>query len=313
MRRSARVRGAATIAAFATIAATAPVFAKENPQKPERGVSASTSAPRFECGTYKGNENESLSLYHRYLSAIQRSPKAASAADFVYDDVWVVEDDGSILISGNNPFDTDTRTFRFSPNASSGYDIVSLAISYDPTLGVILNLGDDGNATLGLGFEFDYYGTTWNDIHVSSNGAVSFGGDVNPSGFFDNQDFFSSLPKIAAYFMDLDPSAGGAVYHKAESTKSTITWSNVPEFGTSNTNTIQLVIRDDHSFDITFVGIASTSQANGSPITLGINPGGSGALNLISFSDDLPYSGPAGAGAYEHYVNLTNPIVNDVA
>jgi len=49
-------------------------------------------------------------------------------------------------------------------------------------------------------------------VHVNANGIVSFGGDINtpPPLFFDNNDFFNNLPKIAAYFMDLNPAEPGA-------------------------------------------------------------------------------------------------------
>lgn len=291
-----------------------PSSAVENPSKPglRSETTVSSRLQDFECGTYKGNENQSAGFYHRYTSLIRKAPPLP-ATDFVHDDVWVVEDDGTILITGNNAFDTDASTFRFVPNASGGYDISSPTLAFDPVLGTNLSLGDDTSVTGALGFAFSFFGTSWNDVHISANGAVSFGADVNASGFFDAQDFFGGAPVIAGYFLDLNPGAGGSVHHKAEATRSVITWNVVPEFGTSSTNTFQLVLRDDDSFDITFVSINSTSAANGSPITFGINPGGSLSLDLISFSDDLPYDGPPGSGAYEQYVNLLNPMVNDVA
>ena len=52
-------------------------------------------------------------------------------------------------------------------------------------------------------------------------------------------DFFSTLPKIAAYFMDLNPEESGDVFFKSESGKVTITWNQIAEFRTNNLNTIQ--------------------------------------------------------------------------
>ena len=71
-------------------------------------------------------------------------------------------------------------------------------------------------------FTFNFYGVDWTDIHVNANGIVSFGADINdppPTQFFDNTDFFNELPKIAAYFMDLDPSANGGVFVKSEASR----------------------------------------------------------------------------------------------
>jgi hypothetical protein len=164
-----------------------------------------------------------------------------------------------------------------------------------------------------MSFSFNYADTNWTDVHVNSNGMVGFGADVNPSGYFRSDDFFSPIPKIAPYFMDLNPAAGGAVYAKSEATKFTITWSNVEEFGVANSNTLQLVLHDDGSFDITFYGIDATVANNGAPITFGFHPGGIPNLEVISYSNDLPYSGSAGAGIYENYFNIGNPLVNEVA
>jgi hypothetical protein len=287
------------------------IYAKENSNRVRKTAELSQSG-KFECGTYKGIEKESLWYYHQYQNRI-KSFSPLSTADFVFDDVWVVEDDGTILISGLNIFDTDFQTFHFQPNISDGYDISSIAFNFDSNIGTNLNLGDDENTTVDLGFNFNYYDTVWTDIHVNSNGIIGFGADVNPSGFFDDNDFFSDIPKIASYFIDLNPAVGGGVFQKSEPNKITITWSNIPEFGNNNSNTIQLVLYNDGTFDLTFNIIDATIASNGSPISVGIHPGGSPNLEIISLSDDLPFSGGAGVGIYENYLNITQPIVNEVA
>jgi hypothetical protein len=174
-------------------------------------------------------------------------------------------------------------------------------------------LGDDTNVTTNLNFDFNFFGTAWADVHINANGIVSFGVDVNPSGFFNNNDFFSEVPKIAPYFMDLNPAAGGAVFAKSEIDRFTITWNNVPEFGTSTSNTIQLVLFPNGAFNITFSGITATIATSGTPIAFGIHPGGTPNLEIISFSSDLPHTGGARAGIFENYMNLTQPLVNSSA
>gem|GEM_PF-1621179 len=300
---------------MAILLSTTIAYAKSNPLKPNMTKSPSSlSSPTadFMCGTYKGNQNESIELYHRYQSVLDKVAPAASTA-FINDDVWIIEDDGTLTFSGNNPFDTDGQTFRFTPNANGSYDVTTVTFSFDAILGTNLNLGDDNNAIISLAFTFNYFDVGWTSVNVNANGIVAFGGNVNPSGFFDNNDFFGTLPKLALYFMDLNPAAGGGVFWKSEATKSTITWNSVPEFGTSNTNRFQLVLHDDGSFDLTFNGITSTIPVNGLPTTFGAHPGGDPSLDIISFSDDLPFSGGPQAGFYEQYLNLVNPRVNEVA
>ena len=302
---------------------TPPATARENPIRPPRTawtpeqLQRAKASATFVCGTYKGNQHGILWKSYQYkhrLKQLRKRGGLLAAGDFVSDDVLVMEDDGTVLIQGVNRFDTDTQTFHFVPNANGGYDVSTIEFKFDASLGSNLALGDDTNATRNLPFTFTYYGTDWTTIHINANGIVSFGGIVNPSGFFDPDDFFNERPKIAPYFMDLNPAAGGGVFLKIVSNKVTITWNQVPEFETSNSNTIQLVIYEDNTFDITFNGIDAVTQINDLPTAFGIHPGGvEPTLDIISFSDDLPYVGGVGAGFYEHYLDIKDPIVNDVA
>jgi len=84
------------------ILCTSFIYAKENPNRLKKTAEMSQSG-EFVCGTYKGIEKESLWYYHQYQNKIKNfSP--LSSTDFVYNDVWVVEDDGTILFSGLNIF-----------------------------------------------------------------------------------------------------------------------------------------------------------------------------------------------------------------
>ncbi|MCH8957286.1 T9SS type A sorting domain-containing protein [candidate division KSB1 bacterium] len=296
------------------------IKAKGNPIKPKIRNGLSASSNEFVCGTYKGSEKEILWRHYQYqakLKSLQKSGGKLTATDFVFDDVWVAEDDGTLLTSGVNLFDTDNETFHFVPNASGGYDVTNITFAFDSDFGTDLSLGDDANTTINMPFTFNYYANSWNDIHVNANGIVSFGADINPSGFFDNNDFVSELPKIAAYFMDLNPAepgapADGGVFAKSEADTLTITWNKLPEFGTSKINTVQLALHSDGSIDVSFNGITSVNDPdNNTPITFGIYPGGNEPnTEIISFSDDLPFSGPVGAAIFETYLDLTNPRVN---
>lgn len=306
---------------------TTSIFAAQNPIKP--ALKPSTVRPAmvsgqadFDCGTYKGNTNESLGMYHLFRATQKTQGPSASAAapPFVYDDVWIIEDDGTLTVGGINLFDTDATTIHFEPNINGSYTASVATFSYDAVLGTNLNLGDDASSQQSLQFTFDYFGTGWASVYCNSNGLASFGAGIpTPGGFFDSDDFFNTVPKIAAYFIDLDPSCvgGGDVYYKSEATKATITWAAVREYAAAcngATNTFQVVLHDDDSFDITYNGITSTNASNGLPVTVGVHPGGgTPTLDIISFSDDLPFPGQVAAGFYEQYYNIPNPRVNEVA
>ena len=112
--------------------------ADEDPRKPRVDSPASTS--EFQCGVYKGSEREIFRYYYHNLARLKRLQKTGAllnSRDFVFDDVAVIEDDGSVLLQGVNSFDTDNTTFRFSPNANNGYDVSTVTFNYDSDLGII--------------------------------------------------------------------------------------------------------------------------------------------------------------------------------
>ncbi len=310
------------IGSLVVLFSTADVKAKGNPFKLKIHSEHSAASNEFVCGTYKGSEKEILWHYYQYqakMKSLQKTSARLTSRVFDFHDVAVIEDDGTLLTSGVNLFDTDNQTFHFVPNANGGYDVTNVTFAFDSDFGTDLSLGDDTNTTINIPFTFNYYGGGWNDIHINANGIVSFGGDINPSGAFDNNDFVSVLPKIAAYFMDLNPEepgapADGGVFAKSEANKVTITWNKLPEFGTSKINTVQMILNTDGSINVSFNGITSLVDTdNNTPITFGLHPQGMPNLEIISFSDDLPFSGPAGAGIFETYLDLQNPRVNVTA
>jgi len=63
-----------------------------------------------------------------------------------------------------------------APVSAQTYEPVLVApqILGAPTTMTPLNLGDDNTRNVALGFEFEYWGQTFTDVWVSSNGFVSF-------------------------------------------------------------------------------------------------------------------------------------------
>ncbi|TFB09772.1 choice-of-anchor D domain-containing protein, partial [Candidatus Marinimicrobia bacterium MT.SAG.3] len=184
----------------------------------------------------------------------------------------------------DNPFDLDGFTLFFSPNATAGYDVNRIPFSFDTVLGSNVFAGDDTNHEFNItsGFSFPFFGTNWTNIWVRSNGNVTFG-DISNTIFFDPMDFELELPMIAAFFTDLDPSTGGGVFFKEEATKFTVTWYIIPEFEVLNSNTIQLVLFNSGSFQITYNGVDIVTPDNGS-LTVGFN---SGRTNPLKQSVDF--------------------------
>jgi hypothetical protein len=174
---------------------------------------------------------------------------------------------------------------------------------FEQNLGTNLNLGDDQVASgLPLGFTFTGPGNvTTTSIDVASNGFVWLATSVNPrccNG--EAQKFVIQQPSIAPLWMDLDPSAapaGGGVFFNAfpavgsAPARAVVTWSNVPEFGSSSPPfTFQLQL--DANGRIFFYYDPNVSVQNHQAL-IGVtegnaNPTGSAQSNYIDISQTQP-------------------------
>ena len=71
-----------------------------------------------------------------------------------------------------------------------------------------LGLGDDDSQVVALGFSFEFYGITYTDVRVHSNGAITFGTGGSTLSFINQCPLSNYGNDIAAPFWDdLDPSA----------------------------------------------------------------------------------------------------------
>lgn len=123
------------------------------------------------------------------------------------------------------------------------------AQTYDPTLltpqingapatMTPLYLGDDNTRQVALGFEFEYWGQTFTDVWVSSNGFVSF---QSPAHLCCNGRPIDQAQRntIYAYWSDLISYTGNPYYRISEGS-ALFGWYNVQEYGTNNSNTFEI-------------------------------------------------------------------------
>lgn len=310
---SVRSRLLCVFVASLCLVSTAQARPRSVPQKvsqPQRTITP-LGETVFECGTYKGNESEikGMQLLHaaNQKRIAQKTKAITSGLDYVFDNVWVIEDDGTLTLSGTNPFIVDHQTHKYT-RSGTAYTITSQTFNYDATLGTLLAPGDDGAVLVSLPFAFPYAGTTYTQMYVSGNGAVSFGAPIN-GAFFDPNDFLSTTPKITPYYLDLDETANGDVRVRSEATKYTVSWINVFEYGQPASNTFQLVMFPNGDFTITYNGIGSNIGS-----LTGYNPSvNNPALEEISYSTDLPHTSAPGAAVFEQYYSYANPLVDEAA
>lgn len=169
---------------------------------------------------------------------------------------------GYVTASGGTPSSTayivDTTNF-YDPDSSSA--------------GTTVALGDDQvSAALPIGFSFTFFGNTYTDFYIASNGFVSFTdygsgcctGQLLPSATTPNN-------LIALAWEDLNPGSGGTINYYTTGTSPNqvliVNFIGVPHYGSSATITIQLKLFEStncieiHTTNMT--PDASTGQTQG--------------------------------------------------
>ncbi|MBN2314193.1 MAG: hypothetical protein JXM79_09705 [Sedimentisphaerales bacterium] len=151
--------------------------------------------------------------------------------------------------SDEDAFDLMYESILFTPTSSgTSYDVRIQEISElptDPSGGTDLNLGDDAFKFVKLtgSNAVSIYDTDFTGFYVGSNGYITFTeGDQDYSESL--QDHFDT-PRVSALFRDLNPTAGGQVSLKQLTNRVVVTWENVPQYGSSNTNTFQVELYFD--------------------------------------------------------------------
>ena len=142
--------------------------------------------------------------------------------------------------------DLSGRSFEFTPLPNGGWSVAACTNNcFDPNLGTNLMLVDDElrrGLPLGFGFSVPGHGTT-TSIDIDSNGSVGVVPNTIPSSDFDPtvSEFLDDGVRFAVLWTDLNPdNIGAGVFFRSSPTEAVVTWSNVPEFPSTGSNTMQL-------------------------------------------------------------------------
>lgn len=147
-----------------------------------------------------------------------------------------------------------------------------------------LNLGDDATRRVSLGFEFDYWGQTFTDAWVSSNGFVSFqsGAHLCCNGQPIEQ---AQRNTIYAYWSDLISFTGNPYYRRADGSI-LFGWYGVNEYGTNNSSTFEIGLFSDGKIQLNYGSLGSTG---GHIFTAGITGPSAGDNIELFYGRDTRY------------------------
>ncbi|MCA9311731.1 MAG: S8 family serine peptidase, partial [Phycisphaerales bacterium] len=206
--------------------------------------------------------------------------------------------------------DIDNMTMTFVPNGSVDFYEACIepiaGLPTDPTGGTVITMSDDDSelVTLTGGASISIYGNSYSSFYVGSNGYVTF--STSDTDYSETYEDHFDTERVSALFDDLNPSAGGTVSWKQLGDRVAVTWSGVPQYSTSDSNTFQIELFFDGTVTISWNGIASGDAICGLS--------GGGGLSPDFFATDLSGVGncgprpPVAAGA-----SYSTPVATSVS
>lgn len=157
-------------------------------------------------------------------------------------------------------------------NITSSYSVQSIPyapFSYTTGTSIIANQDDIWSSVLNLGFPFCFYGNTFTQGVVGSNGQLTFSlGVANQTNGWSITAPIPSLANmpgntICAAFRDIDPTSSGNIYYATYGTAPcrsfVISWNNIPMFSNPGSctgipnSTFQLVLHETTNFIDVFI------------------------------------------------------------
>jgi len=144
--------------------------------------------------------------------------------------------------SGAGESTSDPPDTFVAVSAAAGATTAGVNVIFNrPQPGQPLAVGDDGFVELFPPFPFDFCGRRFDSLFVNANGNVTF--DASDASFLESAaSLLIGPPRIAGLWDDMDPSSGGTVVFEQSSSSFTVRWTNVPEFGTTNTNSFAITL-----------------------------------------------------------------------
>ena len=196
----------------------------------------------------------------------------------------------------------------YGPSTSTAsYVIDQTQNSFEPydtafTGGTLVTLTDDQvSASLPIGFSFEFFGNTYTNFRISSNGFITFSGSSN-NGCCAGQNIPAvGLPNdlIAGYWEDLNPAAGGRIEFYTMGAGSNealvVNFLEVPHFGGGNLVTFQIVLYETSNIiqifglDLNSNGGDHTQGVENNAGTVGFTGSGRNAADWSAANDYIAF------------------------
>ncbi|HEY6168093.1 MAG TPA: M36 family metallopeptidase, partial [Verrucomicrobiae bacterium] len=222
-----------------------------------------------------------------------------------------------------NDVDVANKQLALTPDGSSSfYGVCRRNVSSfpSPAGANVVTLSDDSfiQITLSGGASIPFYGVNRTSFFIGSNGYITFGsGDTQYAESLANH---FNLPRIAGFFVDFNPPAGGTISWQQFADRVVVTWLNVIEFGTTRQDSVQIEMFFDGRITITHLGVQSQhglvglSRGTGVPAPFVESDLTAYPICLPPFTLTVPTPVAEGNGVLTNQgrVTLGAPLTNDV-
>ncbi len=246
------------------------------------------------CGASREGSSETLFLHRQSVRARSRLRPLAATPSFAsanrdIGNIAIVEDTDGV-VARQNQFNLDLKTLQFIPTAPNaaryrfavadgGFDLA--AASGTP----LAALDDDDTRQVSLPFPFPFFGATYTQVFINSDGNLTFTAGDSASTERSLGRMTAGPPRISPLFDDLDPAlTAGGVRMLADPTRVVVSWIGVPEwqaFGIGARQTFQVKLYPDGRLEFSYSAINATSAV------VGIVPGNlKGSTTLLDFRND---------------------------
>ncbi len=223
-------------------------------------------------GTYRGRV-----LTERFLHNQSRQRPVAAltlqSSPNVYADrgqIAVIDTSGGVVAKPNF-LDLQGASVFFTPSGDS-YLGEARPVAFDQTAranGIPLALEDDDSQRIALPFSFPYFGASYNEVFVNSDGNLTFGVGDEDTAARSLPRAVAGAPRIAPLYVDFNPAAVAAqVRAYALSDRLVVTWDGVPQFNSTRRQTFQVDLRSNGLIAFHYLSV-SLNEA-----IVGIFPGG---------------------------------------
>ena len=145
-----------------------------------------------------------------------------------------------------------------NPNQTTSYAVANIPYAAQINSGALVALGDDAQSgTFNIGFTFCFYGQTYTQFRIGSNGWISLGAGAQPITFasLSIPTANAAVPKncIMGPWQDWHPGIGGQVRYQTSGTapcrKLTVSWIGVPMYSCTNLQgTFHIVIYESTNY-----------------------------------------------------------------